>query len=202
MTDFFDEKSYYLEKLKNEPLTKFWRNPSGALKRYDAAISCVDLTGSSILDVGCGIGDFLGHLNRRDVAIGSYTGLDIVPEFIDQARGTHTNGNFILGDISEPDILLPAIDWAIAIGIFGHVQPNNRWLDRFRTVTNAMWFASQKGIIFTLTSNQSPTRNLEAYYADAVEIFSEVKGRLGPRIVIDHRYLPNDFLIGVMKNEK
>ena len=41
--------------------------------------------GSSILDVGCGLGDLYSFLHSNDF-FGSYHGIDIVPEFIDHCN--------------------------------------------------------------------------------------------------------------------
>ncbi len=56
----------------------------------------------SLLDVGCGLGDFVDYLRVTgfDKRI-DYTGIDILPEMIAGARVKHPSSRFIVGDFAS-----------------------------------------------------------------------------------------------------
>src|ERR1700680_3801966 len=73
---------------------------------------------SSVLDVGCGFGDLLDHLRRRGWQ-GRYTGVDLVPELIDEARRRHDKddaASFECADVTVAAREARAV-MAVAIGV-------------------------------------------------------------------------------------
>jgi SAM-dependent methyltransferase len=197
---FFDERSYYEEKLRRDPSTVFWRSPSGAKQRYDAVLRHVNLSTCSVIDIGCGRGDFVDHAMMQDIRPISYWGIDIVPEFINDALKRGVPGKFEIGDVVESGFGGRSADWIVAIGLFGHRQPAGMWNARFEKITEAMWRACRLGIALTLTSTASPQRHHEAHYVDPDQALHEARVRFGGHAMIDHSYLPNDFLLIARRN--
>lgn len=76
--------------------------------------------GVSILDVGCGFGDFYGFLkaegllNRQRI---SYTGYDISPKLLEVARKKYPEARFELKDVME-DRYVPKFDYVFCSGVF------------------------------------------------------------------------------------
>ena len=70
-----------------------------------------------VLDVGCGYGRIIDLL-PKDI---DYTGIDISPDFIAEARKRYPNHKFILGDIRKIDFE-DKFDWAIVISMGGYPQ--------------------------------------------------------------------------------
>ena len=71
--------------------------------------------GCSVLDLGCGFGDFYGHLSRRGLDC-EYTGYDINPTLIEAARCKFPDGRFEVKDIqAEP---FPAFDFVVSSSAF------------------------------------------------------------------------------------
>jgi len=75
-----------------------------------------------VLDVGCGPGHLTSHLRSLDVEA---TGIDLVPELLNHARGSYPDGRFELASIHR----LPVPDSSIA-GILAwysliHVPPDD-----------------------------------------------------------------------------
>jgi len=75
----------------------------------------------TVLDVGCGLGDFLPWLDAhtQDVA---YTGLDMTPAMIAHCQATHPRGRFVLGSLLDTPPPFPerSFDWVVASGVFAH----------------------------------------------------------------------------------
>ncbi|QUS40049.1 class I SAM-dependent methyltransferase [Tardiphaga alba] len=178
---FFDERTYYEGKPAK---TRFWGNQEGATRRYDAVIAATDPRLNSILDVGCGAGGLLARIKELGISHARYTGIDIVPSFVEEARLCHSEAAFVCADIAT--VPPPEADWIVAVGLFGHEQ--KFWQDRFNLLTSLMMKSAKKGICYTLTSTRSPKRNIQAHYCDPEEFGS-----------VDHSYLPNDFLVTVKK---
>lgn len=73
-------------------------------------------SGDSLLDYGCGIGDFITYLNSNDIIVSDYLGVDINENFINTAINTHNKYKFEL--ISDVDDVDGKWDVVAAIGVF------------------------------------------------------------------------------------
>jgi SAM-dependent methyltransferase len=200
MSTYFDERTHYERKLAHDPATVFWGSALSAERRFAAILRHVPTRGARLIDVGCGTGDLMAAADAAGLAPRHYCGIDIVPAFIEAARARWPQSQFIVSDAAGG---LPAsadTDWTIANGLFGHAQAEGLWEERFRSLTAAMWTASAIGIAYTLISTNSERRNPDAHYVDTAWALSDAIKRFGPRVILDHSYLPNDMLIIVLKS--
>ncbi|MBW4615597.1 MAG: class I SAM-dependent methyltransferase [Desmonostoc vinosum HA7617-LM4] len=83
----------------------------------------------SVLDIGCGYGTLVQHLRENKNFQGNYTGIDILPNFIEEAKklyGSDERNNFIEGDFLADDWSNKYYDIVISLGILGvnYDQPN------------------------------------------------------------------------------
>jgi SAM-dependent methyltransferase len=124
-----------------------WKNDDRQLVRYKVLLGIGDLNGCSILDPGCGYGDLLGFLSRDCKGV-NYTGLELVPEFLEEAvqRYSHmANSHFYFGGFSR--MALPRVDYVLASGALGYKTDDVtyclRCLDRFYRTAN-------KGVAFNM----------------------------------------------------
>jgi SAM-dependent methyltransferase len=150
----------------------------------------------SILDLGCGFGDFLTFL--RDVGHrGAYTGYDISPSMIDAAKTIHGETEYcrwIVGDVpSEPS------DFAVASGIFnvkGDVM-ENVWQDYVVQTIDVLAGCSRLGFAFNVLSLASDPekRRPHLYYGDAPQMFAHCQARYGRSIALLHDYGLYEFTI-------
>jgi len=193
---FFDERRHYLRKDKADRQTRFWRSEFGRVARFEAILKYVPASRASILDIGCGTGDFLAHCCQKEARPPRYTGIDIVSEFIDEARERDAEATFETCDLLNDPWPADTFDWVIANGLFGHAQDTEEiWWQRFEIVTDRMWQNAAEGIALTLVSNRSDGDNPDAQYSDPSRIVADLMDRISPRIILDHSYLPNDFLV-------
>jgi len=63
-----------------------WSSREGQQLRFDVMIDLADFTDCTILDAGCGAGDFAQRLVDREVKFANYVGVDGVQELIHCAR--------------------------------------------------------------------------------------------------------------------
>jgi SAM-dependent methyltransferase len=75
----------------------------------------------AVLDVGCGPGHLTEHLRLLDV---DATGIDLVPEFIDHARGTFPDGQYAIGSMRELDFSDHSVAGILAWYSLIHLQPD------------------------------------------------------------------------------
>ena len=84
------------------------------------SIKDFNLNSKTILDVGCGLGDFLHYLKKSDIKDYQYIGLDISKNMIKSCRERHLQDNvqFYQGTIFEYDF--ETIDVAILSGALSY----------------------------------------------------------------------------------
>ncbi|EKD86851.1 MAG: hypothetical protein ACD_37C00126G0004 [uncultured bacterium] len=98
------------------------------------------LRGTSVLDVGCGTGDFFPNL--REAGVGEYLGIDVLSPSIEKARTKYPDGAFRQGDfLVEP--YGEKFDFAFLSGALTTALPSDntafmmRMLARMGQVTNS-----------------------------------------------------------------
>ncbi|UCD76710.1 MAG: methyltransferase domain-containing protein [Phycisphaerales bacterium] len=66
-----------------------WSSPDAQCLRFDVMINLAGFSGCTILDLGCGRGDFAARLLERAIPFTGLIGVDAIPEMIEAARGRH-----------------------------------------------------------------------------------------------------------------
>lgn len=110
--------AYYGEKLKtygDDARSLGW-TPGGRQVRFEVLTGIGSITGRSVLDVGCGFGDFYGYLLEQGIQT-DYTGIDINADFIAMGKEKYPEANFEVADFDDRDVE-KKVDWAFATGIF------------------------------------------------------------------------------------
>ncbi len=89
----------------NDYKTVGWGSIKDQLLRFNMLCRGLDLTGKTILDIGCGLGDIVPYLEVRYPAGFNYTGIDLAPSLVEAAKEEfkQPNINFICGDMSKLD---------------------------------------------------------------------------------------------------
>ena len=77
-----------------------WNGPEDQRLRFSILADVDDLSGRSVCDVGCGFGDLLPYLEARFGEL-KYTGIDLAPSLVDEAKRRHPKGRFYCGDILD-----------------------------------------------------------------------------------------------------
>jgi SAM-dependent methyltransferase len=156
---------------------------------------------ASVLDLGCGYGDFFRFL-RAAGHRGHFVGYDIVPEMIATARELHgeaADRRWRIGD--EP---AETLDFAVASGIFnikGHV-PNEQWAQYVNATIELLARTGQRGFAFNLLSLASdPERRREdLYYADAGAMLTHCLAQFGRHVALLHDYGLYEFTVIVRQD--
>jgi SAM-dependent methyltransferase len=106
---------------------------------------------ASVLDVGCGTGDFAYFIGQKKVR--QYIGIDIFEEAIKKASHKYPDFDFLVGDFLTLD--LPQFDFVYSSGAL----TTNLHSDNYEMLTiwlKKMWQTAKKGIVFNCLLERFP----------------------------------------------
>lgn len=101
----------------------FWDSEESMQTRFDAAVEFAKFEGADVLDVGCGFGDFYGHLLDAGVKPASYHGIDVSEVVLDEATaryGDSPDVSFEQRNVLRDPYDSDRFDVAIVFGALGH----------------------------------------------------------------------------------
>ncbi len=147
-------------------------------------------SGDSVLDVGCGFGDFKGWFGKQGGAL-DYVGIDLSPDLLAEARGRHPDSIFVDGDLFDMDFADQSFDWVVLSGALNEQLHDDGAYAR--RVIARMLLLCRKGVAFNL---------LDARYLQAHDLQSHMPEEmldwcrsLCPHCTLRDDYLDNDFTI-------
>jgi SAM-dependent methyltransferase len=179
-----------------------WNSKDSQYLRFQQLIKIFpadDKASFSIIDFGCGYGEFINYLNQYHNDFEFY-GIDISDKMLEIARSTFNGVNYTfaksLADVGHKDYLT-------ASGVFNVRQNINEkvWLHYIiDTLTSFNTFAS-KGFSFNLLTSYSdkPFMKDYLYYADPLFFFDYCKKNFSRNIALIHDYDLYEFTILVRK---
>ena len=91
-----------------------WDSAQTQKRRFSAISSCLgDVSQDTLVDAGCGFGDFYLYLKEKENLPKSYIGLDLCAPMVEEAK-VRTGCKIIQKDILNQSI--PMADWYVASG--------------------------------------------------------------------------------------
>lgn len=167
-----------------------WKDQDSHSRRHKQFLRLLgDETEASVIDLGCGYGDFLRFLREHGFS-GRFVGYDVAPEMIDAARQFHGEARDRFWRVgAEPD---ESTDFAITSGILnvkGDVSTED-WSDYVRHIIDQLARSSRRGFAFNmLTMSSDPAlRRPDLYYADPAETLQYCLSRFGRSVAILQDY--------------
>jgi SAM-dependent methyltransferase len=145
--------------------------------------------GASVLDVGCGLGDFFNW--QRQIGLNlRYHGIDITPSMVEKAGIRFPEASFAVGNLINEDS--DQYDYVIASGIFYLQQTEpQKYLEQ---TVEKLFTKARIGLAFNSLSRWSNQREEGEFYADPLETLNFCR-RLTPYVSLRHDYHPGDFTI-------
>jgi SAM-dependent methyltransferase len=111
----FYEVMIDLAKSDEDPILLGWRDRESQTSRFNVFVeNCLE-SGDRVLDFGCGLSDLYGYSKDNGYDI-TYTGIDIMPDFIKKSKDRYGDEVRIL----NTNILyfLEEFEWVFASGVF------------------------------------------------------------------------------------
>ena len=128
-----------------------WRNKDGQYIRFKTFCNFIDFTDTSILDVGCGIGDFAQYLLQKNISFKSFHGIDAMGAMIDTASKRNLlHSTFETIDILKKPNISSNYDWITFSGTLNAMRE-----EVARGLIDCSFEACIKGIAFNFLSDQS-----------------------------------------------
>ena len=100
ISSFYDE---LVAKHGDDPRSCDYGSSRSQAVKFDVIADAADLTGLSVLDVGCGLAHFADHLERRYPGV-EYAGIDLSPQMIAQARARRPDLRLEVGNLLDYDL--------------------------------------------------------------------------------------------------
>ena len=194
LIDFYNQN---VKKHKDGIKSVAWGSKESQQKRFEILSQIANLEGQSVLDVGCGLGDFYGWLRNIYSDIG-YTGIDITPSMIEIALKSFPGTKFKVQNILELKKVRPTYDYVFASGIFN--RRIRRHKDFVMETVERMFALSNRGIAFNIMSTKADFMEKNEHYADPCKMLNFCMN-LSRRFVLRHDYMPHDFTIYVYKEQ-
>ena len=124
----------------------------------------------TVVDLGCGLGDFYRYLTSEVSFEGQYLGLDCLREFIEFARATSPDTFFQVFDATKDTYTVDYQWWCIS-GMF-----NNLFLSRpdhlmwMHSILEKAFSACGVGIAFNFLSTKGSDQYADLYYRDPDDV--------------------------------
>ena len=161
-------------------------NSEGQRFRFEKLVQIADLSGCSILDVGCGLGHLYPFIISK-VGPVSYTGVDIVPDSIEFAARKYPAASFVCRDIIKHG-LDAKFDYVLSSGVCNN---NIQDVDHTRfmlDLVTAAFAHCTKGLGFNFISTHVNFRDAEMAYHDPVVVLDYCIRNLSRKVVLSHHY--------------
>lgn len=194
----------YIQKFHESKIEKYgsdnaqslgWFSKESQLKKFDILTEIGDLNNSSVLDIGCGNGDFCGYLNEKYKGV-QYSGIDFIDTFLDNAieqNKHYANTKFYHGDFMNGE--LPPADYVFACGSLNYKNSDPDFI--FKAISR-LYQHCKIGLGFNLLSE---TMNIDGilmtYSPDTIQDYCKT---LSPLVELKRGYEEGDFTVIIEKS--
>jgi len=173
-----------LKKYKDGPKAVGWNSLQSQSSRFNVMTEIGNLKDKTILDFGCGLGDFFPIAYSKGIK--SYTGYDISSDMIKKAKKKYLGVEFT--DV----IPNKEYDYTIASGVLNIKEPD--WEDTCFAVMMYLWNYSKIGMGINFLSSFSNKQDKLSYYVNPLKILNEAF-KITPKVILRHDYRSNDFTL-------
>ncbi len=165
-----------------------WHSQDSQLVRFDQILSLLPSNTASVVDAGCGFGDFFDYLHAHGRETIQYTGLDSLDVMVAEAR-KRTGQVIYLCDIVS-DSLVEG-DFYVCSGALNILEKNEsyRFIER-------CYNASSRGLIFNFLEGEERSKTYNYLTAANIEKLGK---RLNVRIVFRRGYYDSDCTVAFYK---
>lgn len=162
-----------------------WDSEHSQKRRFSAIVSCLgDVRNDTLVDAGCGFGDFYRYLKEKNNLPKTYTGLDLCKPMVKEAQ-VRTGCKIIECDILRQSI--PTADWYVACG-------SMNLLTRLETQVfiQRCFEKSRKGFVFNLLEGKEREGTFSYW---KIHEITKLCRALGAKVQIKEGYMDGDFTV-------
>jgi len=179
------------------PHALLWSNREIQALRFKVLVEIGIQAGDSLLDVGCGFGDFSAYLENQKKPV-DYTGIDLSPELIQEGKQQYPDIDLIQGDLFEFNPLDNSYDFVTLSGALNRDLGDKG--DYARKTIQRMYAVCKKGVAFNLLDARhewtASRWDLQAFFPEEI---AEFVAHFAQQSNIIDGYLENDFTVYLLK---
>ena len=176
-----------------------WGSKESQDLRFKILSDISSLDSSSILDVGCGLGDLVLFLNNNNHNVYRYHGIDISENLIDEAKNRYKNDSSVTFSHTNIDSIdnKKKYDYIFCSGCLNLKIDNN--LEYTKDVLTKMFEVCNKGVSCNFLSTYADYYADKDFHHSPEEIFTFAKS-LSNKITLRHNYELYEFTIYIYKD--
>ena len=169
--------------------------------RFHQLTSNWDLAGASILDVGCGFGDFVGYLRAMNIEARAYVGIDLVGEFVAEGERRFGSPRTTFLKTALEDFAPPStFDYVIASGTFNLKVEGVDGYEQIRRSLDRMFRLSNIALSADFISDKVEYAYEHNFISAPENILSMAYG-LSRNVVLRNDYFPFEFCVTIYKDD-
>ena len=182
--------SFYKESIKEFGISAqgvHWNSKYTQYKRFEIITKLIkkEIKGSSLVDIGCGFGEYYNYLENNHKIPDKFIGIDCEIDMIDISKKRFPNLKFYTKNALFDELLVA--DYYICSGAM-----NILTINEVEIFIARCFKYSKKGFVFNFL------KNLTFNHIKQYEIIDICK-KYTKRIIIEEDYLENDFTIFMVK---
>lgn len=171
--------------------------------RFDQLFKHISFQDKSLLDVGAGVGEFYEELLKRNTIPSKYYATEPLNSISDKFKERYPQLPIFTGDIVTDDLegLDDSFDIIIGVSISAVKLGNTEKSDQYwKQMIEKMYELLADGGMMAINffSIYKTDVRAEDYVVDPAEMFRFAK-RISERVIIDHSYMPQDFMLLIYK---
>ncbi len=179
-----------LTRYGHHPNALYWSNREIQEIRFRVLAEIGIESGDSLLDVGCGFGDFKCWSEGQGKPV-DFTGIDLLPDLIRMAQEKHPDAKFLCGELDDFDFEPGSFDWVILSGALNEQLHDDGAYAR--KMIASMFELCQNGLAFNLLDARSlKAHDLQSYLPQEMLAWCH---HMCPDCSLRDDYLDNDFTV-------
>jgi len=188
---FYDK---HIEKYGFGPQSVGWGSKSSQEIRFELLCGVGDLSGCSVLDIGCGTGDLCEYISKRYKNV-NYSGIDINQKFIEKAKEKYPNISLKLAEFGQYNG--EPFDYVLASGALSFKLKNHKKI--YFSYIKKMYEISRLGVAFNMLKKgeHDDDETYATYDQKEIKEFCET---FADEVELREDYLSYDFTVYLKKN--
>jgi ubiquinone/menaquinone biosynthesis C-methylase UbiE len=158
-----------------------------------------DLNGKSVLDVGSGYGDLIGYLEKSNIKLSHYYGIDFSDKMVEIAKKKHPDYKFEKRNLRLNPFSENSYDYVFGSGIF--FLPHDNWKEYVKQVVESMYRTAKIGVAVNFLMDEGKGGSSDLNFVTADEVKGLLKG-ITKKIDVYEDTQIGDFTVYLFKDYK
>jgi len=173
-------------------------NMERQLIRYEVLSQIGNLNNTSILDAGCGFGDFYGFLLAKGLRV-DYKGYDMNPNLIEIARNKYPSAKFEVRDFFTEDIN-EKFDYIVSSSTFNNKLEHMDNYTFIKKIIKKCFDLCKIGVSINMMTSYVDFKAEHGFYYSPEDLFKYCK-TLTNRVTLRHDYCLYEFTLYLYKED-